>query len=375
MSTIKSANLANLLQIFFFISISIVEYITFGFSILLLIATFINLSVALFLRHQLLLIIQSVEQMNDALNQFSHGKYDTSLKPIAKGILEDNVNLYNKACSQIKNFIIQVKLVKTQLIKQNIEKRDIEELNQTLNDALKVVNASFENIILSTNEQALKLFQELTNKPTSNFNHLNILQDTISIAVNEFKNIDTLHMSTKQHINDIDTNIDNIIGITRHIMEEITETSEISDSLNESVDSISSIVSLIKDISEQTNLLALNAAIEAARAGQHGRGFSVVADEVRKLAERTHKATSDIQISVQSLKQNTTEISKKVHVSHELTSKVEKSILLSKERTTKLKNNLIHTISYIKKAEKANLAVVGTLEKVLQEENKIQIQG
>ena len=54
--------------------------------------------------------------------------------------------------------------------------------------------------------------------------------------------------------------------------------------------------------------MALNAAIEAARAGEHGRGFAVVADEVRKLAERTQKATQEVAMSVQSLKQNATEI-------------------------------------------------------------------
>ncbi|SER76373.1 methyl-accepting chemotaxis protein [Salipaludibacillus aurantiacus] len=80
--------------------------------------------------------------------------------------------------------------------------------------------------------------------------------------------------------------------------------------LGERSQEISRFVKSIKDIAEQTNLLALNASIEAARAGQHGRGFSVVAGEIRKLSEEVAVAVREITSIVNKIQHDTGEVGK-----------------------------------------------------------------
>ncbi len=103
---------------------------------------------------------------------------------------------------------------------------------------------------------------------------------------------------------------------------QISSVTSVIESLDAHTDDIVSILETIRGISDQTNLLALNAAIEAARAGDHGRGFSVVADEVRTLAQRAASSTEEIQSKIDSFKQDSQTAVEQLRLSNKQTTQV-----------------------------------------------------
>ncbi|HEX2957491.1 MAG TPA: methyl-accepting chemotaxis protein [Chitinispirillaceae bacterium] len=110
-------------------------------------------------------------------------------------------------------------------------------------------------------------------------------------------------MSTS--LNDVSRNCQMELTLSAEANKHSQNSKEIINKLGTAALSIGKVIEVIHNISDQTNLLALNAAIEAARAGDHGKGFSVVASEVKDLALQTTQATMEIKQQIEDMQKST----------------------------------------------------------------------
>lgn len=194
---------------------------------------------------------------------------------------------------------------------------------------------------------------------------LTLIQDGLAKNIVALKGVTESTRAAEAQATDSKQSIDVIMHELETLKEQVGINNHAIDELASQVGNITSVIQLITDIADQTNLLALNAAIEAARAGEHGRGFAVVADEVRKLAERTHKATGEISISIKTLQQGMNEIQTSSDVMSQVVEESTTKIYSFEETLTSLSKNSSEIVHASYNMENSVFLVLAKMDHIL----------
>ncbi len=206
------------------------------------------------------------------------------LNSIHKRLMDGRVQ-FEKAATKTMDAVIHMSAMDLTL---ETNAATVEQINSSIASSVDTISESANSTAHIAGEVS-KAHENLTATIIEVSDESSKIMEKIRSCEDELTSISQLSASAISTAAEMKTDIQELLGIIRHMDEAI---------------------GAINSISSQTNLLALNASIEAARAGEAGRGFAVVADEIRKLADETKSLTGNMGAflaSIQTASQKSTE--------------------------------------------------------------------
>ncbi len=178
--------------------------------------------------------------------------------------------------------------------------RQVKESAGLVNRSVDVNNQAIRNLAQDATDQSQQLEEALLSveQMTNSIQQVaSSAQRAANVAIASASTAETGSLAIERSVQSI-----------LQLRQTVAETAKKVKRLGEASQQIAKVVVLIDQIALKTNMLAVNASIEAALAGEGGRGFAVVAEEVGALAAQSATATKEIEILVESIQQETSEV-------------------------------------------------------------------
>ncbi|WBW95817.1 methyl-accepting chemotaxis protein [Oceanirhabdus sp. W0125-5] len=245
-------------------------------------------------------------------------------------------NSFNEMTNNIKSLISNIKEITFNL--ENTSKV-IASSSEEVTASSEEISTQIQEIASASSDQVMEISKtlEISNQLADKIEDIFKKLEAICVDSEIMKEKNKLGTKSMFELDESIQNDTKVRIIVRQGIEELLEKSK----------SIGTVVETINSISAQTNLLSLNASIEAAKAGEHGRGFTVVADEVRKLAEQSTLATKEIAVIIDEITQVINDTNKTMNESKFMAENAVNHLELTKESFNQINTSTDNLIKHI----------------------------